>query len=220
MTPDIFPVLDSLAAGIGNEIQLADGINYLAKNYKVEKVLFCGERFDCGSVEGYTDAIISTKKNKLHFFDKQSLMCFQAYDVRGKVGESVTEASFYQIAKAFQYVLNAKKVIVGRDNRFTSYALMESVIGGLISLGCEVIILDLCGTEEMYFASAYYNADGGMQITASHNPIEYNGIKFIGNGAAPLEGKTSLEKVRTAAEKSLFKSNRLPGKRSYKSLGV
>lgn len=113
--------------------------------------------------------------------------CFKAYDVRGRLGIDLDEDIAWRIGRAFAQLLGARKVVVGRDCRASSPALGAALIRGLTESGADVLDLGLAGTEEMYFATAHFEADGGIEVTASHNPIDYNGMKLVGFGAAPLD---------------------------------
>lgn len=128
------------------------------------------------------------------------LTCFKAYDIRGKLGEELNEDIARVIGAAFAKVLDAKRVVLGRDIRPTSEALSNAVAEGLVSQGVEVLDLGLSGTEEMYFATTHFDADGGICVTASHNPMDYNGMKMVKAGSAPLDPATELSKVRELAE--------------------
>ena len=107
------------------------------------------------------------------------LTCFKAYDIRGRLGIDLDENIAYRIRAAFAVALEAKTVILGRDVRASSEELARSVTQGLIDQGCDVIDLGLSGTEEMYFATTHFGADGGICVTASHNPMDYNGMKMV-----------------------------------------
>ena len=132
------------------------------------------------------------------------LTCFKAYDIRGKLGEELNEDIARVIGEAFASVLDAKRVVLGRDIRPTSEALSNAVAEGLIAQGVEVLDLGLSGTEEMYFATTHFNADGGICVTASHNPMDYNGMKMVKAGSAPLDPATELSKVKVLAERGGF----------------
>lgn len=133
----------------------------------------------------------------------QSLTCFKAYDVRGKVPQELNSEVACSIAKAFATVLNAKHIVVGHDIRLTGPELTQAVIDGLTELGCNVTFIGQCGTEEVYFAAQVMDVDGGICITASHNPEDYNGMKFVVRGAKPLS-IDDLLKVKTLAERGQF----------------
>jgi len=128
------------------------------------------------------------------------LTCFKAYDIRGRLGTEVTEDIARRIGRAFVAALGARRVVVGRDCRASSRGLLQSCIDGLVAGGAEVIDLGLCGTEEMYFAVTHFAADGGIEVTASHNPIDYNGMKLVRKGSAPLDAATGLARIKALAE--------------------
>jgi phosphomannomutase len=133
-----------------------------------------------------------------------ALTCFKAYDVRGRLGAELNEGIAQRIARAFAEVLGAERVVVGHDPRASSEALVGAVKAGLVAAGVEVLDLGLCGTEEMYHATAYFEADGGIEVTASHNPMDYNGLKMVKAGAAPLDPATDMVKVKALAESGDF----------------
>ncbi len=132
------------------------------------------------------------------------LTCFTAYDIRGRLGVELDEAIAYRVGRAFAQVLPARKVVIGRDCRASSATLTAAVIQALLSEGCEVLDLGLAGTEEMYHATTHFGADGGITVTASHNPINYNGMKLVRQGSAPLDAATGLAAIRTLAERNEF----------------
>lgn len=130
--------------------------------------------------------------------------CFKAYDIRGRVDEDVTPDLAYNLGLAMAAVMDAKRVVIGRDVRATSPILQNALGLGLVAGGVQVLDLGLCGTEEVYFATDHYDACGGVMVTASHNPIEYNGFKVVGKGAAPLSDDTfrAIEAAVAAGPKS------------------
>lgn len=130
--------------------------------------------------------------------------CFKAYDVRGRLGSELDTDVAYRIGRAFAQVLGARDVIVGRDTRETSPELAASLIRGLNDAGANVRDLGLAGTEEMYFATAHFGADGGIEVTASHNPIDYNGMKLVGRGAAPLDPEGDFARLADLARSGRF----------------
>lgn len=133
-----------------------------------------------------------------------SLTCFKAYDIRGRLGIDLDEDIAYRIGRAFAQALGAKTVVLGRDVRASSEALAAKVAQGLIDEGCAVLNLGLSGTEEMYFATTYFAADGGICVTASHNPMDYNGMKMVRAGSAPLDAATGLANIKALAERNNF----------------
>lgn len=129
-----------------------------------------------------------------------TLTCFKSYDIRGRLGEELNEGIAHRIGRAFVEALDARKVVVGRDCRASSEALMAACVEGLVAGGATVLDLGLCGTEEMYFAVAHFGADGGIEVTASHNPMDYNGMKLVRKGSAPLDTTTGLAAIKILAE--------------------
>jgi phosphomannomutase len=140
------------------------------------------------------------------------LTCFTAYDVRGKLGTSLTDAIALRIGRAFAQVLDARRVVIGRDCRASSQTLAAAVTKGLLAAGVEVIDLGLCGTEEMYFATTHLDADGGIEVTASHNPMDYNGMKLVGRGSTPLDPATVIPAIKALAESGDFRPDRDGGR--------
>ncbi|PMN26919.1 phosphomannomutase [Vibrio splendidus] len=133
------------------------------------------------------------------------LSSFKNNDIRGIIGSQINEPFAYRLGKAFgEYLLsgNAKTpsawhpVVIGRDNRETSLSLQEAITASLIESGISVIDLGMTGTEEVYFATRHLKAIGGIQITASHNPINYNGMKLVGADASPISKNSGLDKIK------------------------
>lgn len=131
---------------------------------------------------------------------QRQLRCFKAYDIRGRLGDELNEDIAYRIGKAFVITRGAKRVVVGGDNRHSSHTLKKALACGMIDAGADVIDIGMTGTEEIYFASFYLDVDGGIEITASHNPIDYNGMKLVGRGAEPISGDSGLHTIRDIAE--------------------
>ena len=128
------------------------------------------------------------------------ISCFKAYDIRGKLVEQLDENVAYRIGRAFAEYLSAKKVVVGGDVRLTSEPLKLALAAGLIDGGAEVIDLGMTGTEEIYFATKYLGVDGGIEVTASHNPIDYNGMKLVKTDSQPISGDSGLFAIRDMAQ--------------------
>ncbi|PIE60165.1 MAG: phosphomannomutase [Desulfobulbus propionicus] len=125
--------------------------------------------------------------------------CFTAYDIRGKVPEQLNEKLAARIGAAYVEETGARKIVVGYDMRLTSKALASALISSLTEQGSEVIDIGLCGTEEVYykvFSGINEGVDGGIMITASHNPAEYNGMKLVGRGAQPVAGASGLNAIK------------------------
>ncbi|WP_343115723.1 phosphomannomutase [Ostreiculturibacter nitratireducens] len=132
------------------------------------------------------------------------LTCFKAYDIRGRLGHDLNAEIAYRIGRAFARVLRAGTVVLGRDVRASSETLAESVSRALVDEGCKVLDLGLSGTEEMYFATSHFDADGGICVTASHNPMDYNGMKLVRAGSAPLDSVSGLARIKAEAEANDF----------------
>jgi phosphomannomutase len=129
-----------------------------------------------------------------------SFNCFKAYDIRGRIGDELDDDVAYRIGRAFARYLNARSVVVGCDDRLSSEGLKQALIQGLRDSGTDVIDLGMTGTEEIYFATWFLGVDGGIEITASHNPIDYNGMKLVRSGSQPISGDTGLNEIRRMAE--------------------
>lgn len=120
---------------------------------------------------------------------------FKEYDIRGIYPTEVNENLAYRTARALVQKLGAKKIVVGHDIRLSSPDLADAAVKGIRDAGADALVIGQCGTEMMYFATAHLHADGGMMITASHNPKAYNGIKMVKAGARPLAGNTGLKEL-------------------------
>jgi len=127
------------------------------------------------------------------------LSCFKAYDVRGRVPEELSEHLAYRIGRAYAALLSPARVAVGRDIRTSSLPLAEALTAGLNDAGVEVWDLGLCGTEQVYFATSHLRLDGGIMVTASHNPPEYNGMKFVREESRPISGDSGLHEIERLA---------------------
>ncbi|MDL2284549.1 phosphomannomutase CpsG [Oxalobacter sp. OttesenSCG-928-P03] len=132
------------------------------------------------------------------------LTCFKAYDVRGELGSELNETIAYRIGRAYGEYLKPGTVILGCDIRESSPKLKQAVAEGLMDAGSNVIDIGTTGTEEVYFATFHLDADGGIEITASHNPINFNGMKLVRRGAQPISGDTGLKEIQRLAEKGEF----------------
>ncbi len=121
---------------------------------------------------------------------------FKSYDVRGRLGVDLDDGLAHRIGRAFAIVMDPGTVVVGRDVRASSPALAVALTNGLRDGGVDVIDIGLCGTEEVYFATEHLGAGGGLMVTASHNPIDHNGIKMVQKGARPISGATGLDAIR------------------------
>lgn len=132
------------------------------------------------------------------------LSCFKAYDIRGKLGAELNEDIAYRIGRAYAQHMQAKSVVVGADVRLSSNALKAALANGLMDGGADVIDIGTTGTEEVYFAAFFLDVDGGIEVTASHNPMDYNGMKLVGRGAKPISGDSGLAEIKALAEANVF----------------
>jgi len=126
--------------------------------------------------------------------------CFKAYDIRGQVPDDLNDDIAYRIGRALVEVVGGRSFVVGRDMRLESPGLSSALIKGLTQGGANVIDIGLCGTEEVYFATSHYQADGGIMITASHNPKGYNGMKLVREHSKPISGDSGLFAIRDRVE--------------------
>jgi len=142
----------------------------------------------------------------------KDLTCFKAYDIRGRLGDELNEDIAYRIGRAFVQYLSAKTVVIGGDIRLSTPALKEALAQGIMAAGCDVIDIGLAGTEEIYFATAHLKVDGGIVVTASHNPKDYNGLKLVREQSKPISGDTGLLDIKALAEKNQFIEGLTKGK--------
>ena len=126
--------------------------------------------------------------------------CFKAYDIRGEVPNDLNDDIAYRIGRALVAELNGKSYVVGQDMRLESPGLAHALIKGLTEAGADVLDIGLCGTEEVYFATSHLQADGGIMITASHNPKGYNGMKLVREESRPISGDTGLDAIRVRVD--------------------
>ena len=132
------------------------------------------------------------------------LTCFKAYDIRGKLGSELNEDIAYKIGRAYGQIYQPKTVVVGCDVRLTSEDLKQATIRGLNDAGINVIDLGMTGTEEVYFGAFHLDVQGGIEITASHNPMDYNGMKLVRENARPISADTGLKDIQSLAESEQF----------------
>jgi len=148
------------------------------------------------------------------------LTCFKAYDIRGQLGTELDEAIAYRIGRAYAEFLQPKNIVLGGDVRLTSEALKAALSEGIRDAGSDVIDIGMVGTEEVYFATSHLNADGGIEVTASHNPMDYNGMKPIREGSRPISSDTGLLDIKRIAEENQFAAVE-PNKRGgYKKVSI
>lgn len=125
-----------------------------------------------------------------------SLSCFKAYDIRGRVPDDIDESIARDIGIAYAAEFQPRTMVIGRDMRPEGPILSAALVEGLSASGVDVIDIGLCGTEEVYFQTFNRGVDGGIMITASHNPKGYNGMKLVREGARPISGDTGLFTIR------------------------
>ncbi len=125
-----------------------------------------------------------------------NITAFKAYDIRGRIPSELNSDISYAIGRSYAEYLHPQKVVVGHDIRLSSQDLSDSLVKGLIDGGAEVIDIGMCGTEMIYFATSHLKTDGGIMVTASHNPKEYNGMKLVREQSRPISGDTGLNDIR------------------------
>src|SRR5208283_4314729 len=143
-----------------------------------------------------------------------SISCFKAYDLRGRIPGELNDDVAYRVARGYAQFLSsgrsevpraeALRVVVGRDIRLSSTGLTDAVCRGLTDSGVDVYDIGVCGTEGVYFGCFHGGYDGGIMITASHNPPDYNGMKFVRERSKPISGDTGLVEIRGFAERAKF----------------
>lgn len=153
----------------------------------------------------------------------KELTCFKAYDIRGQLGTELDNDIAYRIGRAYGQFLKSendvdKTVVVGGDVRLTSEELKQALANGLMDAGVNVIDIGITGTEEIYFATFHLGVDGGIEVTASHNPMDYNGMKLVREGAKPISGDTGLREIQALAEKNEFVDVEVKG--NYKKISL
>ncbi|TCL07351.1 phosphomannomutase CpsG [Sodalis ligni] len=149
-----------------------------------------------------------------------ALSCFKAYDIRGKLGEELNEDIAYRIGRAYGEFLKPKTMVVGGDVRLTSESLKLALADGLRDAGTDVLDIGVSGTEEIYFATFYLGIDGGIEVTASHNPLNYNGMKLVRQGARPISGDTGLRDIQLLAEANVYPEINQNKRGGYKTISV
>lgn len=149
-----------------------------------------------------------------------TLTCFKAYDIRGQLGKELNEEIAYRIGRAYGEYLKPQRVIVGGDVRLTSEALKLALTNGLRDAGADVYDIGMSGTEEVYFATFHLGMDGGIEVTASHNPMNYNGMKLVKANAQPISGDTGLLNIKQLAEDNNFAPVDENQRGSYQTLSI
>ena len=147
----------------------------------------------------------------------EEIICFKPYDVRGRVPDQLNSDIAYRIGRAYVEYLKPKQVVVGFDIRLSSQELCAALSRGIMDSGADVINIGQCGTEEAYFATSHLQVDGGIVVTASHNPADYNGMKFVRESSRPISGDTGLKEIKSLAERNEFSSSSEPGSISFEN---
>ncbi len=132
------------------------------------------------------------------------ITCFKAYDLRGRIPSELNDDVAYRVGRGYAEFLSPQRVVVGRDIRLSSAGLTDALCRGLTDSGVDVDDIGICGTEGVYFATFDGDYDGGIMVTASHNPPDYNGMKFVREQSKPISGDNGLEEIRSLAEKGQF----------------
>lgn len=144
--------------------------------------------------------------------------CFKAYDIRGKYPQDINEDIAYNIGCGYASFLRPQRVVVGRDNRLSSDGLCDALCRGLMHMGVDVLDIGLSGTEQIYFAVPFLEADGGIMVTASHNPSDYNGMKLVRDKSMPISGDTGLNEIKRLVFNKNFKMSSYSGE--YKKINI
>ena len=150
----------------------------------------------------------------------EKLTCFKAYDIRGQLGKELDEGIAYRIGRAYAEFLKPKNVVLGGDIRLTSEALKAALSDGIRDAGSDVIDIGMVGTEQVYFATSHLQAGGGIEVTASHNPIDFNGMKPIREGSRPVSSDTGLLDIKALAEANNFPEVEANNRGAYEKVSI
>jgi phosphomannomutase len=142
-----------------------------------------------------------------------SITCFKAYDLRGRIPTELNDDVAYRVGRGYAEFLSPKRVVVGRDIRLSSEGLADALCRGLTDGGADVFDIGICGTEGVYFSTFDGDYDGGIMVTASHNPPDYNGMKFVREQSKPISGDNGLKDIRAIAERGGFRDAAVRGRR-------
>ena len=159
-----------------------------------------------------------TIKDIKNFMEK--LTCFKAYDIRGQLGKELDEGIAYRIGRAYAEFLKPKNVVLGGDIRLTSESLKAALSDGIRDAGSDVIDIGMVGTEQVYFATSHLQAGGGIEVTASHNPIDFNGMKPIREGSRPVSSDTGLLDIKALAEANNFPEVEANNRGAYEKVSI
>ena len=142
----------------------------------------------------------------------EKLTCFKSYDVRGRIGFNLNEEIIYRIGRSTADHFKARKLVVGYDARETSLTFAIASANGARDAGADVLWIGLAGTEEMYWAVSHFDACAGIEVTASHNPIDYNGMKIVKAGSQPLDDTRDFLAIKKSAELNKWSHPNTKGK--------
>ncbi|WP_413723241.1 phosphomannomutase CpsG [Sodalis sp. RH23] len=149
-----------------------------------------------------------------------ALSCFKAYDIRGKLGAELNDDIAYRIGRAYGEFLHPRTMVLGGDVRLTSESLKHALAEGLRDAGTAVLDIGVSGTEEIYFATFHLGVDGGIEVTASHNPMDYNGMKLVRDKAKPISGDTGLHDIQRLAQENKFPPVDAAKRGGYKKIDI
>jgi len=142
------------------------------------------------------------------------MKCFKAYDVRGRLPDDLNPDVARRIGRAYAAVIGPRRVVVGHDVRLSSPELADALAEGLMDAGVDVQDIGLCGTEMVYFAASHLDVHGGIMVTASHNPPDWNGMKFVREQSKPISGDSGLKEIEERAERNRFEASPRRGRRT------
>jgi phosphomannomutase/phosphoglucomutase len=145
----------------------------------------------------------------------EHLNCFKAYDIRGRIPDQLNNNIARRTGRAYGQFLRPGSVIVGHDVRLSSLELAQALSSGLTESGADVLDIGMCGTEEVYFQTFHRGFDGGIMVTASHNPIDYNGMKLVRKGSRPISGDTGLKEIASLTKLGIFEAPSSHGSVAY-----
>ncbi len=140
--------------------------------------------------------------------------CFKAYDVRGRLPDDLNPDIARRIGRAYAAVIGPRRVAIGRDVRLSSPELADALAEGLMDAGVDVLDIGLCGTEMVYFAASHLDVHGGIMVTASHNPPDWNGMKFVREQSKPISGDSGLKDIEERVERNRFEATPKRGRRT------
>jgi phosphomannomutase len=146
------------------------------------------------------------------------ITCFKAYDLRGRIPTELNDEVAYRVGRGYAQFLAPQRIVVGRDIRLSSAALTDALCRGLTDSGVDVDDIGVCGTEGVYFATFNGGYDGGIMVTASHNPPDYNGMKFVREGSRPISGDNGLKEIQSYANAGAYPEAARQGVR--RSVGI